>query len=116
MNVITLIGNVGNPPELKTLEGGTVVANLSLATTEYWNDEHGKQSRTTWHHIQTFKPAFVNVIKNYVKKGSKLAINGSYQSRDWETKEGERRRMYYVNIDSIELLDSKPTDQPGKPG
>jgi len=113
MNKVILIGNVGKPPEFRTFENGSEVANFGLATTEYWNDEHGKQSRTTWHNIQTFKPSFVKVIKMYVKKGSKIAIDGSYQSRDWTTEGGETRRAYYVNIESISLLDGKPRDDSG---
>lgn len=110
MNKAILIGYLGQDPEIKMFENGTSVANLSVATTEHWVDQSGtRQSKTTWHHCQTFRPALVKVIEQYVKKGAKVAIDGSIGVRDYQ-KDGEdaKRRHVFINIEQFEMLDKKP--------
>lgn len=108
MNQTILIGNIGNDPEIKTLNDGREVANMSLATTEYWRDESGNRSeKTTWHMVQTFRPGLVDVIRKFVKKGSKICVSGSYLSSSYVDKENNKRTMFYVRIDSMELLSPK---------
>lgn len=110
MNKAILIGHLGQDPEIKVFKDGTSVANFSVATTEHWVDQQGgRQSKTTWHHVQTFRPSLVNVIEKYLKKGSKIAVDGTINVREWQ-KEGEetKRRHVYINIDQFEMLDKKP--------
>lgn len=81
---VILIGNVGNDPEIRTINNGNEVATFSLATTENWKDKSGeKQSKTEWHRIVSFNPGLVGIIKQYVNKGTKLYIEGSIQYRKW---------------------------------
>jgi len=116
MNKAILIGHLGQDPEIKQFEDGTSVANFSVATTEHWVDQQGgRQSKTTWHHVQTFRPSLVGVIEKYLKQGAKVAVEGSINSREY-TKEGEAtaRRHVYINIDSFEMLDKKPENNDSK--
>jgi single-strand DNA-binding protein len=78
VNKVILIGNVGSDPEIRSLQSGDEVANLSIATSEKWSDKATgeKKEKTEWHRVVAFG-GVVNVIKNYVSKGSKLYIEGS---------------------------------------
>ena len=79
-----LIGNQGNNPEIKTLEGSNKVANFSLATSERWTDKQGqKQETTEWHNISVFGN-LVDVVEKFVKKGDRLYIEGKLKTRLWE--------------------------------
>jgi len=91
LNKVTLIGNVGKEPEIRSTSDGREVANLVLATSESWTDKTSgeKKERTEWHRIACFNPGLVNVIRNYVKKGHKLYIEGAIQTRKWQDKEGQ---------------------------
>lgn len=107
MNLCILIGNVGRDPETRTTQGGSTVANFSIATSERWKDKGGeKQERTTWHNCIVWG-ALTQVVQNYVVKGSKLCVQGRYESRKWTDKDGNERTAYEVNVASIELLGEK---------
>jgi single-strand DNA-binding protein len=114
LNKITLIGNVGQDPEIKSTQDGRELANFSLATTENWKDKSSgeKQSKTEWHRIVVFSQGLVGIIKNYVKKGSKLYIEGQLQTRKWTDKQGVERyttEIVLQNFNSnMQMLDSKP--------
>jgi single-strand DNA-binding protein len=92
LNKIMLIGNVGNDPEIKTFDNGNEVANFSIATSEKWKDKTtGEQKeKTYWHNVAVFG-GLVNVVKNYVKKGTKLYVEGASQTRKWQDNEGNDR-------------------------
>lgn len=113
MNKIFLIGNVGQDPEIKTFENGGKMAKFSIATTERWLDKTGqKAERTTWHFIQVTKPGLVKVVEQWVKKGMKMAIEGCQHSRDWTDERGTTRRMYFVTVETMEMLSrAKSSDQ-----
>jgi len=119
INKVTILGNVGNDPEIKTMQSGDRVANFTLATSESWKDKATgeKKERTEWHRVVCFNQPLVNVIENYVKKGSKLYIEGAVETRSWE-KDGQK--VYTTEIvlrpfrGEIVMLDGKgqePTKQ-----
>lgn len=90
INKVILIGNVGRDPEIRKMNNGNEVALFSLATSEYWRDKTSgeKKDKTEWHRIVVYSQGLVNIIKNYVKKGSKLYVSGSIQTRKWNDSQG----------------------------
>jgi single-strand DNA-binding protein len=113
LNKVTLIGNLGNDPEIRTTNDGRELASFSLATTESWKDKATgeKKDKTEWHRIVVFNEGLVRVIKNYVKKGSKLYIEGQLQTRKWMDKDNQERYTTEVVLQNFNsgliLLDSK---------
>lgn len=93
INKVTLIGNVGKDPEIRTTQDGKEIASITLATSESWKDKMSgeRKEKTEWHRIVVFADGLVNIIKNYVKKGSKLYIEGSLQTRKWVDNSGVER-------------------------
>jgi single-strand DNA-binding protein len=93
LNKVTLIGNLGRDPEIRSTQNGKEIANFSIATTENWKDKSTgeRKEKTEWHRIVVFSEGLVNVIKNYVKKGSKVYIEGALQTRKWTDKEGKEK-------------------------
>lgn len=112
VNKVILVGNVGNEPEIRSTSNGKELANLSIATSERWNDKMTgeRREKTEWHRVVVFNEGLVNVIKNYVKKGSKLYIEGALQTRKWQDKTGAERYSTEVIIQGyggcITMLDS----------
>lgn len=90
VNKVILIGNLGNDPEVRTFGNGGKVANLSLATSESWRDKQSgeRKEKTEWHRVAVFGEGLVGVIERYVKKGSKLYIEGKLQTRKWQDQNG----------------------------
>jgi single-strand DNA-binding protein len=106
VNKVILIGNVGSDPEIRYSEGGDPVANFSLATSETWNDKNGeKQEKTEWHKIVIWRK-LAEVVKEYVKKGDKLYLEGKLQTRQWD-KEGTTMYTTEVQVFQMEMLGSK---------
>jgi single-strand DNA-binding protein len=101
-NRVQLIGYVGQEPEVKTLEGGKKLANLSLATNEVYYKENGdKVEQTDWHRITAWGKT-AEIIEKYVVKGKELAITGKLSTRNYEDKNGEKR--YITEIVATEIL------------
>ena len=90
VNKVILVGNVGNDPEIRTFGNGGKVANFSIATSEYWRDKQSgeRKEKTEWHRVAVFNDGLVGVIERYVKKGSKLYIEGALQTRKWTDRDG----------------------------
>jgi len=87
VNKVTLIGNVGKDPEIRSSASGVMVANFTLATSDRFQDAQGNwQDRTEWHTLVAFKRT-AEIVRDYVKKGSKLYIEGKLQTRSWDDKE-----------------------------
>ncbi|MFA5592450.1 MAG: single-stranded DNA-binding protein [Micavibrio sp.] len=86
VNKVILIGNLGNDPEIKTMQSGDRVANLSVATSESWKDKASgeRRERTEWHRVVVFNQGLMNVCENYLRKGSKVYIEGQIETRSWE--------------------------------
>jgi single-strand DNA-binding protein len=124
INKVTLLGNVGKDPEIKSFQNGGKVANFSLATSESWKDKATgeKKSKTEWHNIVVKNENLVGIVEKYVKKGSKVHVEGKLETRKWTTKEGTDRYTTEIVLQSfageIVLLDAKaapdeaPDDMP----
>ena len=114
INKVLLIGNVGRDPEIRTVNNGGEIALFSLATTDSWKDKSTgeKKDKTEWHRIVVYNSGLVGIVKNYVKKGSKLYIEGSLQTRKWVDNQGVERQITEVVLQgyncNIQMLDSKP--------
>jgi len=107
VNKVILIGNVGNDPYGKVLPNGNTVVNLSLATSENWKDKtSGEQNeKTEWHRLVFFN-RLAEIVGEYVKKGSKLYIEGKLQTRSWE-QDGVLRYSTEIVCHEMQMLDSK---------
>ena len=119
INKVILVGNVGQDPEIRLTQDGREISNFSLATTESWKDKSSgeKKERTEWHKISVFSQGLVNIIKQYVKKGSKLYIEGALQTRKW--KDGNGIEKYSTEIvlqnynSTLQILDSRERGEKG---
>jgi single-strand DNA-binding protein len=90
LNKVMLIGNVGKDPEVRSFANGGKVCSFSLATSENWKDKNSgeRREKTDWHNISIFNENLVRIVEQYVKKGSKLYIEGSLQTRKWQDQSG----------------------------
>jgi single-strand DNA-binding protein len=103
-NKVQLIGHVGQEPEIKNLEGGKKVANITLATNEvYYNDKGEKVEQTEWHRISAWGKT-AEIIEKYVTKGKEIAIEGKLTHRSYEDKNGEKRYVSEVVANELLLL------------
>jgi single-strand DNA-binding protein len=93
LNKVTLIGNLGADPEIRSFQNGGKVANLRLATSENWKDRNTgeRRERTEWHTVAVFSEGLVNVCESYLRKGSKVYIEGQLQTRKWQDQSGNDR-------------------------
>ncbi|RIV85857.1 single-stranded DNA-binding protein [Aurantiacibacter zhengii] len=93
LNKVMLIGNLGQDPEVRSFQNGGKVCNLRIATSETWKDRNSgeRQERTEWHTVAIFSEGLVNVAENYLKKGSKVYIEGQLQTRKWQDQNGQDR-------------------------
>jgi single-strand DNA-binding protein len=106
-NKVQLIGNLGNDPEIITLDSGKKLAKFSLATNEHYKDADGqKQTKTDWHNLVAWNKT-AEIIENYVTKGKEIAIEGKLSSRSYETKEGEKRYITEVVVSEVLMLGNK---------
>lgn len=97
VNKVLLLGNVGKDPEIASTNGGTLVAKLSLATSERFKDKQGEwQERTEWHNLVAYARG-AEILRDYVRKGSKLYVEGRLTTRSWEDKESGRK-IYRTEI------------------
>lgn len=114
INKVILIGNVGNDPEFRVMPNGNGVANVSIATSETWKDKTtGEQKeKTEWHRVVFFN-RLAEIVEQYVKKGSKLYIEGRLQTRSWE-QDGVKRYTTEIVSNEMQMLDSRgsPGDNP----
>ena len=93
LNKVMLIGNLGADPEVRSFQNGGRVANLRIATSETWKDRNTgeRQERTEWHNVAIFSEGLVNVVENYLRKGSKVFVEGKLQTRKWQDQSGQDR-------------------------
>ena len=91
VNKVILVGNLGNDPEVRNLPGGGKVVNLSVATSESWRDKNTgeRKERTEWHRVVIFSEGLVRVAEQYLRKGSKVYIEGQLQTRKWQDQSGQ---------------------------
>ena len=92
VNKVTLLGNLGKDPEIKFLPSGQAVANFSIATTDRYKDKAGEwQDRTEWHNVVAYART-AEIVRDYVKKGTQLFIEGKIQTRAWDDKESGQKK------------------------
>jgi len=93
LNKVTLIGNLGRDPEIRNLQDGNKVANLSVATSESWKDKSSgeRRERTEWHRVVIFNERLVDVVEKYLKKGAKVYLEGALQTRKWTDQSGAEK-------------------------
>tara|TARA_B100001559_G_scaffold315611_1_gene317783 strand:+ start:1594 stop:2064 length:471 start_codon:yes stop_codon:yes gene_type:complete len=113
LNKVTLIGNLGADPEVRTMGNGKKVATFSLATTENWTDKstNERKEATEWHRVVVFNEVLLRVVEDYVKKGSKLYLEGNLQTRKWQDQSGQDRYTTEIVVQNFKgtliLLDSR---------
>ncbi|WP_341712122.1 single-stranded DNA-binding protein [Erythrobacter sp.] len=100
LNKVMLIGNLGADPEIRSFQNGGKVANLRIATSETWKDRNTgeRQERTEWHTVAIFSEGLVGVVERYLRKGSKVYVEGSLQTRKWQDQNGNDRYSTEVVI------------------
>jgi len=114
VNKCIFVGNCGKDPEIKHLDNNVSVANFSLATTEKgYTSKSGQEipDRTEWINIVVWR-GLANVVEKYVKKGSQLYVEGKLRTRSYDDKDGNKRYVTEVYADNLQLLGSKPSQQP----
>lgn len=113
VNKVILIGNLGNDPEIRTTQDGRKIATLSLATSERWKDRNTGEQRekTEWHRVVIFNEGLVNVAEQYLRKGSKIYVEGQIQTRKWQDQSGADRYSTEIVLQNynatLTMLDSK---------
>jgi len=108
INKVILIGNLGADPETRAMPSGTTVANLRVATSESWRDKQTgeQQERTEWHRVALFG-RLAEVAGEYLRKGSKVYIEGSLRTRKWQDKEGKDRYSTEIVGNDMQMLDGR---------
>ena len=112
VNKVILVGNLGADPEARSLPSGSEVVNLRVATSENWKDKDGnRQERTEWHRVTIFNENLGRVAKNYLRKGSKVYLEGQLQTRKWTDQSGQEKYSTEVVLQNFRgelvLLDSR---------
>lgn len=113
LNKATLIGNLGADPDIRTMQSGDKVANLAIATSEKWKDKATgeRKEKTEWHKVVVFNKGIVGVCEKYLKKGSKIYIEGSIETRKWQDEEGKDKYTTEIVLrpfnGELKMLDSK---------
>ncbi len=114
INKVILIGNLGQDPEVRFTPSGTAVANLNLATTDTWMDRQSgqRQERTEWHRVVMFNKT-AEIAQQYLKKGSKVYIEGRLQTRKWQDQNGQDRYSTEIVANDMQMLDGRSGDFQG---
>ena len=118
VNRVFLIGNLGNDPEIRRTQDGKPIANLRIATSESWRDKSTgeRKEKTDWHTVVIFSEPICKVAEQYLRKGSKVYIEGGLQTRKWTDKDGKDRYSTEVVIQAyggvLTMLDGKPDNAP----
>ncbi|HET6701146.1 MAG TPA: single-stranded DNA-binding protein [Gemmatimonadaceae bacterium] len=111
LNKVTLIGNLGADPEVRSTSGGNRVATFSLATSRSWNAASGeKQEKTEWHRCVVWNSkasTLADIVERYLKKGDKVYVEGRIEYRQWQDKEGQTRYSTEINVRELIMLSPK---------
>ncbi len=122
VNKVILLGNLGADPEVRTFQNGGKVCNLRIATSERWKDRNTGEQRekTEWHTVAIFNEGLVRVAEQYLRKGSKVYIEGQLQTRKWQDKDGNDRYSTEVVLQgfnsNLTMLDSRSSEEGGFSG
>lgn len=117
INKVILVGNLGRDPEVRYSPNGAAIANISVATSESWKDKNtGEQiEKTEWHRVVMFR-RLAEVAGEYLKKGSKVYIEGKLQTRKWQGQDGQDRYTTEIICNEMQMLDSRGGGQSGSHG
>lgn len=113
VNKVILVGNLGRDPEIRSTQDGREIATLAVATSDSWKDKNTgeRKEKTEWHRVVIFSEGLVGVVKNYLKKGAKVYIEGSLQTRKWTDKDGVEKYSTEVVLQgfgsTLTMLDGK---------
>ena len=113
VNKVILLGNLGRDPEIRSMQSGSKMASFSIATSKRWKDKNTQEQKekTSWHNIVVFGDGLVNIVENYVKKGSKIYVEGELQTRKWQDQDGNDKYTTEVILQgyncNLTLLDSR---------
>ena len=116
INKVILVGNLGNDPDVRTTANDSVVANLSVATSESWTDKNTgqRQTKTEWHRVVMFGKT-AEIAQQYLRKGSKVYIEGKLQTRKWTNQHGQEQHSTEIVVDGfggqLQMLDSRNDQQ-----
>lgn len=115
INKVTIIGNLGQDPEVKYMPSGGAVTNVSIATSETWKDKNTgqPQERTEWHSVVFFN-RLGEIAGEYLKKGSKVYIEGSLRTRKWQAQDGTDRYTTEIVANEMQMLDGRNDNQGGR--
>ena len=117
VNKVILLGNLGQDPDVRTMQSGKKVATMSLATSDSWKDKDTgeKKEKTEWHRIVVFNEGLIGVVENYIKKGTKLYIEGALQTRKWTDDAGTEKYTTEIVIQGyggrIDIVSAKGNNQ-----
>jgi single-strand DNA-binding protein len=111
VNKVILVGNLGADPEIRRTQDGRAIANLRIATSETWRDKSGeRKERTEWHRVVIFNEGLAKIAEQYLRKGSKVYLEGSLQTRKWQDKDGQDRYSTEIILQvfggTLTMLDS----------
>lgn len=118
LNKVMLIGNLGQDPEIRAFQSGGRAASFSLATSNHWKDKATgeKKEKTEWHRIAVFSEPLVTLCERYLKKGSRVYIEGQLETRKWQDQEGRERQTTEIVLrpydGKITMLDGAKAIQP----
>jgi single-strand DNA-binding protein len=117
VNKVILLGNVGKDPEIRSTPSGTIVASFGLATSDRFQDQQGNwQDRTEWHNLVAFKRT-AEIVRDYVKKGSKLYIEGTLRTNSWDDKQtGQKKYRTEIIVNDLSLLSGRDENSGGSGG
>ncbi|MGC6299151.1 single-stranded DNA-binding protein [Pasteurella multocida] len=117
VNKVIIVGNLGNDPEIRTMPNGDLVAKISVATSESWIDKNTgeRKTQTEWHSIVFYRRQ-AEICGQYLKKGSKVYVEGRLKTRKWQDQSGQERYITEILADKIVLLDSKQSASAGNGG
>lgn len=122
VNKTIILGNLGADPEVREFQNGGAVCNLRIATSEQWKDRNTgeRQERTEWHSVAIFSEGLINVAKNYLRKGSKVYIEGQLQTRKWQDQNGQDRYSTEIVLQgpraALTMLDGAPSGNRNEQG
>ncbi|KLT48593.1 single-stranded DNA-binding protein [Pasteurella multocida] len=116
VNKVIIVGNLGNDPDVRTMQNGDLVASISVATSESWIDKNTNERRevTEWHRIVFYRRQ-AEICGQYLKKGSKVYVEGRLKTRKWQDQNGQDRYTTEIQGDVLQMLDSRQDSQPQAP-
>ncbi|MEH8029342.1 single-stranded DNA-binding protein [Gallibacterium anatis] len=116
VNRAIILGNLGQNPEIRTMQNGDLIATISVATSESWTDKQTGERRelTEWHRIVLYR-RLAEIAEEYLKKGSKVYVEGRIKTRKWQDKNGQERYITEIQGDSLQMLDSRQEWQNAPP-